>query len=56
MRAHGTQGYQLLQTLRNEPSRGDTQHLLQMGVSQTDPTVELEQIMEVLLETADMRG
>ena len=42
--------------IADEPSRGDTQHLLQMGVSQTDPTVELEQIMEVLLETADMRG
>ena len=40
----------------DDPSRGDISRLVQEGVSQTDPTVELEQIIEVLVETSDMKG
>ena len=42
--------------IADDPSRGEIDKLVQEGVKQTDPAVELSQIMEVLVETSDMKG
>ena len=40
----------------DDPSRGETRELIQNGICQADPAVELDQKMDVLNETADIRG
>ena len=37
--------------IADDPSRGDTSILVSRGVRQTNPQVELDQIMEVLMES-----